>query len=163
MIIKNIEEQQRLEILSGISLNHSYNSLSNQTGVPRRELIRYVQNMRRAKDPELLKALKQRDTKIAAEKRVISDIHNDSFIDMTGMTLREKTFQNMLHFYKPELLHIMKSRDQKTAIGNLPVNVRKTLKRNGIITQRKTIEITKQALEQLNFMNKVKPEKKNHE
>ena len=152
----NNTEKQQGEILDAIGRDLSYKEMADKTGVNRRELIRYVKIMRRSKDPDLIHALKLRDEKIVSEKKKASDRQNDSFYYMTGMTLREKTFQNMVHFYKPELSHIMKCVDQRNAIGNLPVSVRKTLVKNGIISKHSKYEITKQALAQLGFIKKVK-------
>jgi hypothetical protein len=60
---------------------------------------------------------------------------NERFLGMTGITLQEKSFRNMIDFNKPELLKILKSEDQNTAISRLPKNIRRTLVHNGIITK----------------------------
>jgi len=54
---------------------------------------------------------------------------------MTGMTLKEKSFRNMIDFYKPSLKAIMKAKDQNAAIMKLPKSARGPLVRNGIITK----------------------------
>jgi hypothetical protein len=59
---------------------------------------------------------------------------NERFQRITGITLKEKSFRNMIDFNKHELLKILKSKDQHVAIGKLPKSVRKTLKQYGIIT-----------------------------
>jgi len=75
---------------------------------------------------------------------------NERFLGMTGITLQEKSFRNMIDFNKHDLLEILKSKNQHTAIIKLPKNIRKTLKRNGIITKRwQDNEITELAQEYL--------------
>jgi hypothetical protein len=62
---------------------------------------------------------------------------------MTGMTFQEKTRNNMMFFYRPELRKILKSKNEENAIRELPNSVKKTMKRNGIIsTGWKRLEIT---------------------
>jgi hypothetical protein len=73
---------------------------------------------------------------------------------MTGITLQEKSFRNMIDFNKYELLNILKSNDQHAAIMSLPENIKKTLKRNGIITKRwQDNEISDRAQEYLTIKN----------
>ena len=71
---------------------------------------------------------------ITKEKRHFKQ--NERFLGMTGITLQEKSFRNMIDFNKYELLKILKSEDQHAAIIKLPASIRKTLKKNGIITKR---------------------------
>jgi len=79
---------------------------------------------------------------------------NERFLSMTGMTLQEKSFRNMIDFNKHELLKILKSEDQHAAIIKLPTSIRKTLKKNGIITKRwQDNEITERAQEYLTIKN----------
>jgi hypothetical protein len=79
---------------------------------------------------------------------------NERFLGMTGITLQEKSFRNMIDFNKYELLKILKSEDQHAAIIGLPKSIRKTLKRNGIITKRwQDNEITERAQEYLTIKN----------
>jgi len=54
---------------------------------------------------------------------------------MTGMTFKEKSFNNMMSYYKPELSKILKSENEYDAIRELSKSVRKTLKKNGIIAR----------------------------
>ena len=73
--------------------------------------------------------------------------HNERFLGLTGMTLQEKSFRNMIDFNKHELLKILKSKDQNAAISRLPKNIRRNLLHNGIITKGwHKCEITEQAL-----------------
>ena len=45
---------------------------------------------------------------------------NERFLGMTGMTLQEKSFRNMVDFNKDELLEILRSEDQHSSINKLP-------------------------------------------
>jgi len=73
---------------------------------------------------------------------------------MTGITLQEKSFRNMIDFNKHELLKILKSEDQNAAIFKLSTSIQKTLKKNGIITKRwQDNEITERAQEYLTIKN----------
>ena len=67
---------------------------------------------------------------------------------MTGMTLREKSFLNMLNFSKPEILTILRSDDPESAIRKLSSSTRRSLIHNGILERYKS-EITQQAIDQL--------------
>ena len=85
---------------------------------------------------------------ISKKKRHLKQ--NERFLSMTGITIQEKSFHNMINFNKHELLKILKSKDQHIAISKLPKNTRKTLENNGIITKvwRKS-EITLKTLDYL--------------
>jgi hypothetical protein len=73
---------------------------------------------------------------------------------MTGITLKEKSFRNMIDFNKHELQKIMRSEDQHAEIIKLPTSIQKTLKKNGIITKRwRDNEITERAQEYLTIKN----------
>ncbi len=98
--------------------------------------LRYMQYIG---DSELKQAQKARDQIRAKKQSVITRDkihvkHNERFLRMTGMTIQEKTFRNMIDFYKPELIKILKSGDQNAAIMNLPKSIRRTLIHNGVIT-----------------------------
>jgi hypothetical protein len=71
---------------------------------------------------------------LAKEKKHFKQ--NERFQSMTGITLREKSFRNMIDFNKHELLEILKSEDQHYAIMKLSKSIQKTLKKNGIITKK---------------------------
>jgi len=75
------------------------------------------------KKKELIKANKQ----MSAQKR------DNRFYRMTGMTIDEKMFQNMIHFHKPELKKVMSSKDESNEISKLSRKVRTILQRNKII------------------------------
>jgi hypothetical protein len=75
---------------------------------------------------------------------------NKRFRRMTGITLEEKSFRNMIDYNKSALMKIMKSEDQYAAIIKLPTSIRKTLKKNGIIPARcQDNEISERAQEYL--------------
>jgi hypothetical protein len=83
-------------------------------------------------------------------KDMIHVKQNERFLGMTGITLKEKSFRNMIDFNKYDLLKILKSDDQHVAIHKLSKNIQKSLKRNGIITKRwQDNEITERAQEYL--------------
>lgn len=152
MKYKSLTEKQRKKILTGISQNRGYKEIAHQIGVRRRELIRIVNTMRRIRDPDLIDAQHIAESKIDEEKRIHSKKRDERFYDMTGMTLREKSFQNMITFYKPELINILNCEDELSAIRDLPASVRKTLKKNDILTKRGKPEISQLAREQLSYI-----------
>ncbi len=151
LILKNIleEKHRKQEILDGISQNLSYRQIAYNIGIRRRALIRDINAMRRTRDPELLDAQRVAENRIDEEKKAASKTREKKFYDMTGMTLIEKSFQNMVNFYKPELIHIINSDDQIAAVRKLPTSVRKTLTKNNILTKRGNVEVTQKALEKL--------------
>ena len=87
--------------------------------------------MRNNGDPELKKAQEAQEQIRAITQARIS---NERFLNMTGMTFQEKSFRNMIDYNKHELMKILNSKNQHDAIMNLPKSIRKTLKKNGIIT-----------------------------
>jgi len=83
---------------------------------------------------------------VQAKKQSVASLPDERFHRMTGMTFKEKTFNNMMSFYKPELRKILNAENECAAIRDLPNSIRKTLKRNGIIVQGwKVPEITAHA------------------
>lgn len=149
MKYNSLTEKQRQTILTGISQNLGYKEIAYHIGVRRMELVRIVKAMRRIRDPDLIDAQKIGESKIDEEKRFHSKKRDERFYDMTGMTLREKSFQNMVNFYKPELINILNCEDELSAIRDLPASVRKTLKKNNILNKRGKPEISQLAREQL--------------
>lgn len=118
-------------------------------GIRRSDLIRDLKAMRRNGDPDLLEAQRIGKARTKEEKRLLSKRQEDRFQNMTGMSLKEKSFQNMIHFHKHELMNILRSGDSEAAIRDLPKSTRRTLIHNGILTKRNKPEITQQAREQL--------------
>ena len=148
-------EKRRLVILEGISQDLKPSEISAQLGVNRWGMKSDIKFMRRNGDLGLIQAEKAqvlvREKKallISKEKRHFKQ--NERFLSMTGITIQEKSFHNMINFNKHELLKILKSKDQHTAISKLPKNIRKTFKNNGIITNGwRNCEITLKTLDHL--------------
>lgn len=134
-------EKRRLIILKGLSQDLKHSDISAQLGANRWVIMGDIKFMRRTGDLGLKRAEKAqiqvRKKKVllfTMEKRHFKQ--NERFLGMTGITLQEKSFRNMIDFNKYELLKILKSEDQHAAIIKLPASIRKTLKNNGIITNR---------------------------
>jgi hypothetical protein len=142
-------EVRRQTLLDGISQNINYTEIAAQLGVRRGDLLKDLKVMRLKRDPDLRDAQRTAQAKIHAEKQVVSTRREERFHGMTGMTLQEKTFQNMIHYYKRELMVIIRSKDQDAAIRDLPQSTRRTLMHNEIITKRNRPQITQQARRQL--------------
>jgi len=117
-----------------------------------------VKLMQQNRDPGLRDAERARDAirtekseRLNAEKVHVKE--EAMFLSMTGMTLHEKTFRNMIDFYRPELTEIMKAGDQSDAITALTKADRRTMLHNGILNGRrgayKSWSITTQAEEYL--------------
>jgi hypothetical protein len=106
--------------------------------------------MRSSGDPELKQAQEAKEQIRVMKQSASAHARNDRFLRMTGMTLQEKSFRNMIDFNRHELMKILNSKDQNAAIMKLPKSVRKPLMRNGIITSGwHSREITSHALEYL--------------
>jgi len=146
-MMKNIEhEKRRLIILEGIDGGIENSEIAAKLGVPLWVVRRDLKKMRYNRDPELKKAYRKAQERVQTKKQIIANSLGDRFHRMTGMTFKEKTFNNMMSFYKPELTKIINAENECAAIRDLPNSVRKTLKRNGIIAQGwKTPEITEHA------------------
>ena len=135
------ERQERRQIiLEGIRQDLKHSEIANQLDVNRWVVLNDLRFMRNNGDPELEQARKAQDQFRAKKQSVLTSEkihakHNERFLRMTGMTLQEKTFRNMIDFNKYELMKILKSEDQNAAIFRLPTSIRKTLKKNGIITK----------------------------
>jgi len=147
-MIKNIQEQEKRRpiILEGINGGIENSEIATKLGVPLWVVRRDLKKMRYNRDPELKKAYRKAKERVQAKKQLVTSILGERFHRMTGMTFKEKTFNNMMSFYKPELTKILNAENECTAIRDLPNSVRKTLKRNGIIAQGwRTPEITEHA------------------
>ena len=133
-VISGIEHRNiRKIIIEGISRDLKHSEIASQLGVNRRVIFHVLKMMRKEGDPELKQAVREQEN-TRLNQPSITHILNERFMHMTGMTFKEKTFHNMIDFYKPELSKILKSRDQYVAINKLEKSVRKTLRKNGIIT-----------------------------
>lgn len=134
------QQKRRLVILKGISQDLNNSEISAQLGATRGVLMRDIKLMRSSGDLGLIKAEKAqvlvREKKVLLLKTGKRQVkQNERFLGMTGITLQEKSFRNMIDFNKHELLKILDSKDQNTAISRLPESIRRTLKNNGIITE----------------------------
>ncbi len=126
-------QERRLIILEGISQGLKQSEIATQLGVNRWVILNDLRFMRNNGDPELNEAQKAQE-QIRVNKPSGASISNERFLNMTGMTFQEKSFRNMIDFNKQVLMKILNSKNQRTAIGSLPKSIRKTLKKNGIIT-----------------------------
>jgi hypothetical protein len=152
-------KKRRLIILKGISQDLKHSEISAQLGANRWGIISDIKFMRRIGDLGLIQA-EEAQVQVREEKVLLlmkekgHFKQNERFLGMTGITLQEKSFRNMIDFNKYELLKILKSEDQHAAIIGLPKSIQKTLKRNGIITKRwQDNEITERAQEYLTIKN----------
>jgi len=140
------QETRRLDILKGIIGGFANSKIAAKLGVPLWVVRRDLKRMRYNRDPELKQAYMKAQEQVQAKKQSVASLPDERFHRMTGMTFKEKTFNNMISFYKPELRKILKAENECTAIRDLPNSIRKTLKRNGIIAQGwKVPEITAHA------------------
>jgi len=157
---KNVtREKRRHIILEGISRDLKHSEISAQLGLNRWVILSDIKHMRRHGD-QRLKQAEEAQAQIRENKALFSEKdksfykQNKRFQSMTGITLQEKSFRNMIDFNKRSLLKILKSEDQYTAITKLPKSIRRTLKKNGIITKRgQDNRITERAQEYLNSKN----------
>lgn len=143
-----MDESRREVLLEGISSNLSYAEIAARLGVRRGEVLNDVKAMRRSGDPGLRDAQRTGEAKAGEEKQLVSQRLEERFHSMTGMTLHEKSFRNMIHFYKAEIMTVLRSDDREDAVRSLPKSTRRTLMHNGILTKRKP-EITKRARDHL--------------
>lgn len=143
-----MDESRREALLEGISSNLSYAEIAARLGVRRGEVLNDVKAMRRSGDPGLRDAQRTGEAKAGEEKQLVSQRLEERFHSMTGMTLHEKSFRNMIHFYKAEIMTVLRSDDREDAVRSLPKSTRRTLMHNGILTKRKP-EITKRARDHL--------------
>ena len=125
-------------ILKGISQDLKDLEIAAQLGVNRWMIQRDVKLMQYNRDPRLKQAESSREA-LRSEKRAClmgEKVHakqDDRFLQMTGMTLEERTFRNMIDFHKTELMNIMNAKDQDAAIRALPKSTRRTMRNNGIV------------------------------
>jgi hypothetical protein len=151
--MKNIAispEERRLTILRGIRQDHTNIEIAAEMGVGKWTVLNDLRAMSYSKDPELKQAYEDKERRRSASKQNIVAVRDEKFRHMTGMTFQEKNFQNMINYYKAELQLIFKSKDEGTAITGLSTDIRKTLKRNDILTgHRGKIQLTDKARDYL--------------
>ena len=127
-------EERRLIILKGIGQDHTNIEIAAEMGVGKWMVLNDLRAMSYSKDPELKQAYIDKETRLNAGKQSLVNVRDEKFHRLTGMTFQEKNFENMINYYKAELQLIYKSKDECTAITGLSKDVRKTLKRNEILT-----------------------------
>lgn len=151
----NEEEELREQILEGIAQDQKNSDIAKDLSISRWTVKKEIRKMRYLGDPELSEAKRARrvvreekQDRLDSEKNHVKQ--NEKFKELTGMTLKERSFRNMMEFYKPELLKVMRSSDQNAIINSLPKAVRRTMKKNKIITDSwHTHELTPKAEEYL--------------
>lgn len=134
----NIQEQEtrRIDIIDGINKGFGYSKIATKLDVPIWVIKVDLKRMRRNRDSELKQAYSNAKEQLRVKKQTIANLPGERFQRMTGMSFKEKTFSNMMSFYEPELRQILKAESEGDAIRDLPSSVKKTLKRNGIITNK---------------------------
>ena len=139
-------DSRRSTILEGISKNLSYSEIAAQIGVNRWVINSDIRRMKYDRDPKLRQMYQKKKELIKANKQMATQKRDKRFYGMTGMTLDEKMFQNMIHFHTNELKKVMSSKNESNEISKLSKNARKILKRNKIINYGSgKYEITSQA------------------
>jgi hypothetical protein len=128
-------EERRLLILGGIGKDHSSIEIASEMGVRKWVVMNDIRAMQRNNDPELKQAYKDKVTRASAGKVSQITSRNEAFHQMTGMSFQQKNFENMINYYKAELKGISDSQDERYAVTGLTSSVRKTLKRNDILTK----------------------------
>ncbi len=144
-----VREERREAVLEGISRNMSAFELAKSLGVRRGAIVGDIKAMQRRSDPDLLEAQRIARARVEDERRLVSDRYEARFRRMTGMSIGDKTFQNMVFFYREELMRVLRSGDREAAIGALPRSVLRTLKHNEIIVNRKGLVISQRAIDEL--------------
>ncbi|MFA5868562.1 MAG: hypothetical protein WC941_02540 [Candidatus Bathyarchaeia archaeon] len=147
-------DERRLVILKGIGLDHTTIEIAAEMGVGKWMVLNDLRAMNYSKDPELKQAYLDKELRAHAETLFNINLRDEKFRHMTGMTFQEKNFENMVDYYKAELRGIYDSRDECTAITGLSKDVRKTLKRNEIVTgHRRKVQLTVKARDYLLLRN----------
>ena len=133
----NETEDRRLMILKGIGQDLNVLEIATKLGVNRWIVSKDLRTMRYNRDPELIKAYKDRAARALANRQSFTKVRDERFHLMTGMTFQEKNFENMISFYTPELMKILSSKKEYVAIMGLSKGVQRTLVHNEIIAGRK--------------------------
>ena len=133
--INDERESRWPTILEGISKNLTYSDIAGRLGVTRWLIQSDIRKMQRVKDPDLLLAFKAREEYQKANNNKYVKKLETRFYDMTGISIEEKMFQNMMHFYKAEIKKVIIAKNENSAIRNLPKKIRVNLMRNKIVTK----------------------------
>jgi transposase len=127
-------EARRLDVIDCLRSGFSNTMIARILEVPLWTILGDLRRMQHNRDSKLKDAYKHAREQTLVKKQLTSNLPDKKFQSMTGMTFQEKTRNNMVSFYRPELRKILKSENQGDAIRELPNSVRKTMKRNGLIT-----------------------------
>jgi hypothetical protein len=120
-------------ILRGIDQDHTSTEIAAEIGVGKGRVLFDLRAMSYNNDPELKQAYLDKGTRAHAKKQFQKNLMDERFRKLTGMTIDEKNFENMIHYYKAELQRVYKSHDECTAIFRLSGIIRSTLKRNKVL------------------------------
>jgi transposase len=132
MTTQTKQAERKSAIIDGISRNIKPSEIASKLSVSKWVVIKDIKKMRYQGDPELEQAYKTAKSKKKSTPIAVRD--EKRFQEMTGMSLEEKTFINMLHYYKLDLLEIVASEDETLAIQRLPSSSKRCLKKHDIIT-----------------------------
>ena len=127
-------EARRLDVIDCIRSGFTNTMIARRLEVPLWTVLGDLRRMQHNRDSKLKDAYKHAREQTLVKKQLTANLPDKKFQSMTGMTFQEKTRNNMMSFYRPELRKILKSENQGDAIRELPNSVRKTMKRNGLIT-----------------------------
>ncbi|MBN1683568.1 hypothetical protein JW865_08470 [Candidatus Bathyarchaeota archaeon] len=130
-------EERRMMILEGIDQDLTPLEIAEKMGVDRWRVLKDIKYMKYNRDSELKQAYIDRESRLLKKKQLISNAREKRFHLMTGKTIQEKTFENMINYYKPELNLIMGSKKEYLAIMKLDKSIQRVLKHNEIITGRR--------------------------
>jgi hypothetical protein len=141
----NADERRQI-ILRGIDQDHSTIEIAAEMGVRKWMVLNDLRAMNYSRDPELKQAYLDRETRAHSGQQYITNQRDDRFRKMTGKTFQEKNFENMISYYKAELDVICKSKDECAAIMRLSNEIRRTLKRNEILSgYRRKMQLSEKA------------------
>ncbi len=94
-------------ILEGISRNMKPSEIASKLSVGKWVVVKDIKKMRYQRNSELEKAYETAKKRRKNKTKPIAVRAEKRFKEMTGMSLEEKTFINMLHFHKTDLLEIL--------------------------------------------------------
>lgn len=128
------QAERRSAIIEGVSRNIKPSEIASKLSVSKWVIVKDIKKMRYQGDRELKQAYETAKSRKKKKTKPIAVRAEKRFQEMTGMTLEEKTFINMLHYYRTDLLEILASEDETLAIHRLPSSTRRCLKKHDIIT-----------------------------
>jgi hypothetical protein len=134
MTTKSKQAKRQTAIIEGISRNLKPSEIASRLSVGKWVVVKDIKKMRYQRNSELEKAYETAEERRKNKIKPIAVRAEKRFKEMTGMSLEEKTFINMLYFHKTDLLEILESKDENEAIQRLPSSTRRCLKKHEIIT-----------------------------